>query len=197
MRQPFPWHWGNSIYLEWYSTTNGRVVIEAAHYQLELDAEPAWSFTEEDEISQQSTPAEAMADFMEPIGASVHSSAVKDEDDRPQSQEEAQADAEDEEMQILVDRITARLERGEIDIIEFHGICAEERWRLMRERGGKAPGSEPDEEEERWERIEEMNEIDELAFIDLEAEKWRGENQFEEERHPLVEECCKHVTSTL
>ena len=59
-KQPFPWHWGNSLYLEWYSTTNGRVVIEAAHYQLELDAEPAWIFTEEDEVSQQAASAEAM-----------------------------------------------------------------------------------------------------------------------------------------
>jgi hypothetical protein len=33
----FPWHWGNSLYLEWFSETNGRVVIETAHYQLEMD----------------------------------------------------------------------------------------------------------------------------------------------------------------
>src|SRR6478609_4996646 len=47
-KQPFPWHWGNSIYLEWFSVANGRVVIEAAHYQLELDAEPAWILTEKE-----------------------------------------------------------------------------------------------------------------------------------------------------
>jgi hypothetical protein len=27
-KQPFPWHWGNSLYLEWFSQTNGRVVID-------------------------------------------------------------------------------------------------------------------------------------------------------------------------
>ena len=53
-KQPFPWHWGNSLYLEWFSVTNGRVVIEAAHYQLELNAEPAWIMYDEDEITQQS-----------------------------------------------------------------------------------------------------------------------------------------------
>lgn len=27
-KQPFPWHWGNSLYLKWFSGANGRVVIE-------------------------------------------------------------------------------------------------------------------------------------------------------------------------
>ena len=29
-RKPFPWHWGNSLYLEWFSERNGRVVISQA-----------------------------------------------------------------------------------------------------------------------------------------------------------------------
>jgi hypothetical protein len=35
----FPWHWGNSLYFEWFSERNGRVVIEATNYELELIAE--------------------------------------------------------------------------------------------------------------------------------------------------------------
>lgn len=31
-RKPFPWHWGNSLYLEWFSAVNGRVVIESASF---------------------------------------------------------------------------------------------------------------------------------------------------------------------
>jgi hypothetical protein len=188
-KQPFPWHWGNSLYLEWYSTTNGRVVIEAAHYQLELDAEPAWIFTEEDEAAHQSASSEAMADFMEQIGAAVHVSVAKDDDDEPQSLEEAQADAEDEKMQLLLDRVTARLERGELDIMEFDQVYAEERARLMRERGEKEPELTPEEEEERRQWIEEMNAIAEEALVDLEAEKWKGEDPFDQKQHPLVEEC--------
>jgi hypothetical protein len=188
-KQPFPWHWGNSLYLEWYSTTNGRVVIESAHYQLELDAEPAWIFTEEDEAAHQSASSEAMADFMERIGAAVHASVAKDDDDEPQSLEEAQADAEDEKMQLLLDRVTARLERGELDIKEFDQVYAEERARLMRERGEKEPELTPEEEEERRQWIEEMNAIAEEALVDLEAEKWKGEDPFDQKRHPLVEEC--------
>jgi hypothetical protein len=91
-KQPFPWHWGNSLYLEWYSQTNGRVVIEAAHYQLELDAEPAWILSEEEEIAQQAANAEAMGKFMERMGMVISQATGEHEDeddDPPQSPEEA------------------------------------------------------------------------------------------------------------
>jgi hypothetical protein len=189
-KQPFPWHWGNSLYLEWFSVTNGRVVIEAAHYQLELDAEPAWIPSEDEEAAQQAVNAEAMAKFMERIGMSMSGAKEDEDDDHPQSLEEARAEAEDAKMQLLLDRVTARLERGEIDIVDFDRVYAEERARLMRERGEQDPELTPEEAEERRLWIDEMNEIAELAFVDLEAEKWKGENQFEEDRHPLVEECC-------
>lgn len=188
-KQPFPWHWGNSLYLEWYSTTNGRVVIEAAHYQLELDAEPAWILTQEEEAAQKALIDEAMTDFMKRIGEAVAANRVEVDDDQPQSLEEAQADAEDAKMQLLLDRVTARLERGELDIVEFDRIYEEERARLMRERGEKDPELTPEEEEERRHWIEEMSAIAEEALVDLEAEKWKGGNSFEDERHPLVEKC--------
>ncbi|MES2658420.1 MAG: hypothetical protein V4689_07365 [Verrucomicrobiota bacterium] len=188
-RQPFPWHWGNSLYLEWYSVTNGRVVIEAAHYQLELDAEPAWTMSDEDESTRQTVSAEAMTDFMERMAISGAAAKVDEDDDHPQSPEEAQADEEDARMQLLLDRVTARLERGELDIEDFDQVYEEERTRLMRERGEKDPVLTPEEVEKRRLWIEEMNSICEEALVDLEAEKWKGENSFEDERHPLVEEC--------
>ncbi len=189
-KQPFPWHWGNSIYLEWFSVTNGRVVIEAAHYQLELDAEPAWTMSDADEAARQAASAEAMTDFMERMGISAAAVAEPEDDDQAQSPEEARADEDDARMQLLLDRVTARLERGEINIEDFDRVYEEERNRLMRERGEKDPKLTPEEAEERRLWIEEMNEIANLALTDLEAEKWKGENQFEEERHPLVKECC-------
>lgn len=191
-KQPFPWHWGNSLYLEWYSQTNGRVVIEAANYQLELDAEPAWILSEEEEIAQQAANAEAMVKFMERMGMAISQAAVEhddEDDDLPQSPEEAQADAEDARMQLLLDRVHARLERGEFEIENFDRIYKEERKRLMRERGEKDPVLTPEELEERRQWIEEMNAIAAEALVDLEAEKWKGPEAEEEESHPLVEEC--------
>jgi len=187
-RQPFPWHWGNSLYLEWFSVTNGRVVIEAAHYQLELDAEPAWVMSDEDGAAQQAANGGVMAEFMGAMAMAV--GEEEDDDDEPQSAGEARAEEEDARMQLLLDRVTARLERGELDICDFDKVYAEERARLMKEHGEKDPELTPEEAEERRRWIEEMNEIAELAFVDLEAEKWKGENQFEEDHHPLVKECC-------
>ncbi len=118
-----------------------------------------------------------------------------DDDDLPQSLEEAQADAEDARMQLLLDRVTARMERGEFEIEDFDRIYKEERTRLMRERGEKDPVLTPEELEERRQWIEEMNEIAELALVDLEAEKWQGPERDEEVRHPLVEECSDYAVA--
>jgi len=188
-KQPFPWHWGNSLYLEWFSVTNGCVVIEAAHYQLELDAEPAWTMSDEDEAARQLATAGAMTEFMARMGVVIGAGEEEEDDDEPQSAEEAQADEEDARMQLLLDRVTARLERGDLDIENFDQVYAEERARLMRERGEKEPELTREEEEERRSWIEEMNAICEEATVDLEAENWKGADALEEVRHPLVEEC--------
>lgn len=63
-RTPFPWHWGNSLYLEWYSEYNGRVVIESSDYTLELEGEAAWTMTPEEERAQAVENEKAMAGFM-------------------------------------------------------------------------------------------------------------------------------------
>lgn len=192
-KQPFPWHWGNSLYLEWFSQTNGRIVIESATYQLELDADPAWIMNEEEEKAQQASNAEAITRFMERIGMAVSVGAVDEDDeddDLPQSSEEARAEAEDERMQILMDRVTARLDRGEGDEIEaFDRIYKEERARLKRERGEKDPVLTPEQIEERRRWIEEMNAIAAEAMADYEAEKWKGTEQDKDVPQPLVEEC--------
>ena len=46
-RKPFPWHWGNSLYLEWFSQRNGRVMIESASFELRIMGEPTWEMTSE------------------------------------------------------------------------------------------------------------------------------------------------------
>ena len=189
-KQPFPWHWGNVLYLEWFSAANGRVVIEAANYQLELDAEPSWSMAGEEELAQQEANAAALANFMAQPGMAAARRALELEaEDEPQSVEELRADAEDARMRLLNNRVAARLGRDELDIEKFDRIYAEERARLMRERGEKDPVLTPEEIEERRQWVDEMNAIAEEALADLEAEKWRGTELDDEPRHPLVVEC--------
>lgn len=62
-----PEHMANSIYVEWYSETNGRVVIESADYQITVSP-PAWKLSETDEIERAKNAASGWSDFMQKLG---------------------------------------------------------------------------------------------------------------------------------
>jgi hypothetical protein len=113
----------------------------------------------------------------------------EDDEDEPQSRAEALAEEEDARMQLLLDRVTARIEREGLDEDGFERIYEEERTRMMRERGEEEPELTPEEELERQEWIDRMNAAAEEALVDLEADKWKGGDPIEEQRHPLVDEC--------
>lgn len=70
-RKPWTWHWGNSLYLEWFSEENGRVVIEAVGFELTISSDAAWEMTPEEEVEQRKANAEAAGNFMQRIGASA------------------------------------------------------------------------------------------------------------------------------
>ncbi len=180
-KQPFPWHWGNSLYLEWFSLHNGRVVIETADFTLELDDTAAWTMSEEEEIEQRRANGEAMTGFMDRMLAAFASEDGED-DDAPRSKAEAEADAEAARMDLLLDRVQARIEREGHD--DFDRIYQEERARLMGERGEVDPVLTPEQEAERQRWIEEMNAICAEAIEESDADAWK-----DEERHPLVERC--------
>ena len=58
-----PEHMANSLYLEWFSEANGRVVIESADYELTI-SEPDWRMTPEEEAQRAQQAAAGLADFM-------------------------------------------------------------------------------------------------------------------------------------
>lgn len=64
--QPFSEHMANALYLEWFSDTNGRVVIESTDYEVKI-GQPAWRLSSEDEARQLEANAEAMQSFMDRI----------------------------------------------------------------------------------------------------------------------------------
>lgn len=70
-RKPFSWHWGNCLYLEWFSATNGRVVIESASYLLTVSPDITWDMTAGEEEKQRGKNAEAMGGFMQQLGETV------------------------------------------------------------------------------------------------------------------------------
>ena len=78
--KPFPFEWGNSIYLEWFSERNGRVVIEAHDYQHQISL-PAWRLTEAEEREQGAKNAGLMGDFMKRLADGV-AQRKKNDDER-------------------------------------------------------------------------------------------------------------------
>jgi len=180
---PMPYHWGNSLYLEWYSVRNGRVVVEATSYQLRVGTEATWKLSEAEESDQQSANARAMIDFTNQLVDATEKSELSDPDDvddTPQSRAEAEADAESARMDLLLDRVSARLEREGNDSVQFERILKEERARLRRERG------EPDPEPLSSEQAAEFNEWFEAT--NAEAPEVTGTKDASDE-HPLVEHC--------
>lgn len=61
-----PFEWRNTLYLEWFSETNGRVVIESAGYRLEISPHE-WEMDEDAEAAQKLANLNAMRDFMAQI----------------------------------------------------------------------------------------------------------------------------------
>ncbi len=179
-KKPFPWHWGNTLYLEWFSERNGRVVIETATFELKIVGEAAWEMTEAEEEAQRKANGAAVTEFLARLSGAADQQAHEDTEwnEKPQTEEEA------EQMQarsdLLADRIQARLTREGKDA-DYEKILDEEIERMQRERGETEPTPEQLARNAEW--IEEANRAAEEALQnpdpELEAELAI--------RHPLVE----------
>lgn len=177
-----PWHWGNSLYLEWFGERNGRVVIETTDFELKICGEPAWEMSPAEEETQRRANAAAMGGFRERLGEAVAPEKAQDaepaeRDERSQTEEEA------EQMQARSDRLADRIEarmRREGAAADYERILEEELDRRDREEGRPEPTAEQLARNAEW--IEEMNRTAEEAQAnpDPEVEK---ELEFE---HPLV-----------
>ena len=64
LRQSAPWHWANALYLEWFSQSNGRVVIQTADFQTTLSA-PAWTLTPDEYRASREASNREHAEWME------------------------------------------------------------------------------------------------------------------------------------
>lgn len=179
---PMPYHWGNCLYLEWHSARNGRVVIEATDYELTIEPEATWDMSEGEEEDQHGANARAMTNFMETLLEATAAAEQDDlgEEDAPQSQAEAEADALAARMNLLNDRVLARLEKEpEANAYDYRRIMEEERERLRRERGEPEP--EPLSPEEEAARVDAMH--------DAMARSLAEDDDLDCEAHPLVEQC--------
>jgi hypothetical protein len=158
-KKPFPWHWGNALYLEWFGDRNGRVVIETAAFNLKVVGEAAWEMSEEEETEQRKANGAAITGFMDRLVEAAGGKDLEFVDDTPAEWDEPpQTEEEAEQMQarseLLADRIQARLRR-EGDAADYEKILEEEIERLRRERGEPEPTPEQLARNAEW--IEEAN----------------------------------------
>jgi hypothetical protein len=59
-----PEHMANAVYVEWFSETDGRVVIESARYEIRV-TEPVWRMSPEGEAQQHRANADAMQSYVD------------------------------------------------------------------------------------------------------------------------------------
>jgi hypothetical protein len=78
-----PWVLSNSLYLEWFSDRNGRIVIQTTDYVLHV-SERQWELDEDEQAAQQAINEENMRTFMEDaaraLGGEDLADEAKDED---------------------------------------------------------------------------------------------------------------------
>ena len=75
-----PEHMANSLYLEWFSEENGRVVIESADYRIQI-SEPLWQLTKEDEAERAKTAEEGWKGFSQKLTEALESKRHEGPDD--------------------------------------------------------------------------------------------------------------------
>ncbi len=128
-KKPFPWHWGNSLYLEWFSQTNGRVVVESASYELRIVGEPSWEMSLDEEERQRLANERAMIGFMDTLTDASNWVLSEDAAWNASPLTEEEADQILHRNDILTDRIHARMEREGEDA-DLEQITKEEIERL-------------------------------------------------------------------
>ena len=89
---PFPEHWGNTLYLEWFSVRNGRVVVEIGDADIQIEGEPTWRMTDREAEQQQEEMFDALGNFMGLLADSLEMEPPEDEDEEEDEDEDEDED---------------------------------------------------------------------------------------------------------
>jgi hypothetical protein len=154
-----PEHIANCLYLEWFSTQNGRVVIECTDYQLEISA-PLWQLTPEEDEQRARDAAAGMASFMQKLTEAI------------EAQQRGQKDPEEEwnehDYEKFLKESDARTDKY-MELQDKYGDSDEAEEKIAQEMGWRRELT-PEEAEERNRRIDEMNQACEEALDEPEPE---------------------------
>ena len=177
----------NSLYLEWFSQTSGRVVIESANYELTISA-PEWKLTWEEEEHRARDVALAMQEFTTRLTNAI------DQHKRGQKPPEAAWNEHDYER--LLRESDARTDKY-MELLDKYGTSDEADAEIAHQMGWDREPNEEQAEEER-ERIEEMNRACEEALHEPLPEPEAHREGIDwirttggDLRHPLQHRCFK------
>jgi len=78
---PVPEHMANSLYLEWFSEANGRVVVESAEYKLTISP-PAWKPTPQEEQQRQREAEQGFTGFVGKLSEALEAAQYEPHEDK-------------------------------------------------------------------------------------------------------------------
>lgn len=145
-------HLANSLYLEWFSEANGRVVIESTDYELMLSA-PEWRLTPEEDALRARQAAAGMADFMRKISAAIEEEQSREKGSEP--------DWDEHDYEKFLKESDARTEKY-MELLDKYGDSDEAQAKIAREMGWDGEADE-DQADDFWD-VEEMNAACEAAI---------------------------------
>jgi hypothetical protein len=180
-----PEHLANSLYLEWFSETNGRVVIESADYRMTISA-PQWQLTAEENEQRARDVGRAMDDFLASLTRAI------ERHERDQKDSEKEWDEHDYER--LLKESDARTEKY-MELLDKYGESDEAEAKIAQQMGWDDELSEEEaEEQSKW--IEEMNRAGEEALHEPPPEPEPAREGIDwirtdkgDVRHPLQHRC--------
>src|SRR5438552_6259849 len=146
-----PEHIANSLYLEWFSERNGRVVIESADYELTISA-PEWRMTPEEDAERAQQAAAGLGDFVQKLGEAI------EQQQRGQKQPEEVWDEHDYEK--FMKECDARTDKY-MELLDKYGDSDEAEAKIAKEMGWL--GEDQTEDGDERMSIEEMNAVGESA----------------------------------
>lgn len=184
-----PEHMANSLYLEWFSEANGRVVVESADYELTISA-PEWRLTPKEDEERARQAAAGMDDFMQKLTEAI------EQHQRGQKDPEEPWDEHDYEK--FLKESDARTDKY-MELQEKYGDSDEAEEKIAKEMGWDRELTEEEAEEER-KRIEEMNRACEEALNEPEPEPDPAREGIDwvrtkdgELAHPLQHRCFENA----
>ena len=143
-----PEHMANSVYLEWFSIQNGRVVVESADYEFTISA-PEWRLTPEEDEQRARDAANGMNWFMQKLTEAI---------EQPQhGQKEPEEVWDEHDYKKFLNESDARTDKY-MELLEKYGDSDEKEERIAQEMGWDSEEKDEGGEDGRM-SVEEPNRI--------------------------------------